>query len=280
MREKHFYGLGPQGFHRVAYTEWGDADNPKVLVCVHGLTRNGRDFDELAKALSDEWRVICPDMPGRGASDWLADPKNYDFPLYLNDMTALIARSGAEQVDWVGTSMGGLIGLFLAAQPKSPIRKMVMNDVGPFVSKQGLGRIRQLVGANPLFATFDEALMFMGWAFAPFGVTREDHLRALTEHSLRPAEEGGFRLHFDPKLAESLSADEPQDVNLWSFWSLVTCPVLVVHGETSDILTRETVDAMQGCGPGCEVFTVANVGHAPMLMDEAQIHAVRDWLKR
>src|SRR5688572_7734326 len=125
MGSRSFLGLGPHGFHRVAYSEWGDPGNPRVLVCVHGLTRNGRDFDDIAEALSDRWRVLCPDVVGRGRSDRLAVKEDYSFPQYCADMGALIARSGAEQVDWVGTSMGGIVGMMLAAQPQSPIRRMV-----------------------------------------------------------------------------------------------------------------------------------------------------------
>ena len=133
MRKSSFFGLGPHGFHRVAYTEWGDANNPRVLMCVHGLSRNGRDFDALAEAMQDRYRVICPDIVGRGESEWLQHSADYNYPQYLADMNALIARLNVSSVDWVGTSMGGLIGMMLAAQPGAPIQKLVMNDVGPYI---------------------------------------------------------------------------------------------------------------------------------------------------
>ena len=148
MRESYVLGLSQTGFHRIAYTEWGDADNPRVLICAHGLSRNGRDFDALAEAMSRDYRVLCPDFVGRGKSDWLQNKAGYGYPQYLSDMSVLIARTGAEQVDWVGTSMGGITGMFIAAQPKSPIRKMVINDVGPHIPMAALERIGAYVGTN------------------------------------------------------------------------------------------------------------------------------------
>jgi pimeloyl-ACP methyl ester carboxylesterase len=151
MKQKELRCLGLHGFHRVAYTEWGAADNPRLIVCVHGLTRNSRDFDDLAQALAGDCRVLCPDVAGRGRSEWLRHKQDYGYPQYLSDMAALIARSGAEQVDWVGTSMGGLIGMMLAAQPGTPIRRLVINDVGPLIPKAALERLAAYVGKAPRF---------------------------------------------------------------------------------------------------------------------------------
>ena len=146
MQSRNYRALGPHGFHRVHYTEWGDPDNPKVLICVHGLTRTGRDFDFLATALQYEYRVICPDVVGRGQSDWLSDKSDYTYPLYVNDMAMLLARIDADRIDWIGTSMGGLIGLFLASYPGSPIHKLVINDIGPRIPAAGLQRVAAYVG--------------------------------------------------------------------------------------------------------------------------------------
>ena len=156
MRQGSFDSQSSAGAHRVAYTEFGERDNPRVLVCVHGLARNGRDFDRLATALAGEYRVVCPDVVGRGASDWLANKNDYGYPQYLTDMSALFAHLRAERVRWVGTSMGGLIGMLLAAMPDSPVERMVMNDVGPLIPKAALERIGAYVGTDPHFANIAE----------------------------------------------------------------------------------------------------------------------------
>src|SRR5437667_962520 len=155
-QRRHFSSLSPHGFHRVVYHEWGDETNPRVAICVHGLGRNGRDFDVLAESLSSTHRVLAVDMPGRGESDWLADPNDYVFPTYLTALTALIARSGADTVDWVGTSMGGLLGIVMAAQPNSPIGRLVVNDVGPTIEPAAIERIRGYFGLDPTFASYPE----------------------------------------------------------------------------------------------------------------------------
>ena len=169
MRNGSYLSLGPKGFHRVVYTDWGERDNRRVLVCVHGLTRNGRDFDALAAALADGYRVVCPDVVGRGASDWLADKSGYGYPQYLNDMAALLAHLDADDVHWVGTSMGGLIGMMLAAQPGTPVTRLVMNDVGPFIPAPALERIAAYVGLNPKFASVEELDAYLRDVYAPFG---------------------------------------------------------------------------------------------------------------
>src|SRR6516164_3807630 len=162
MHEKQFYSLGPGGFHRIAYTEWGQASAQPPVICVHGLTRNGRDFDYLARTLEGDGRqVFCPDIVGRGKSDWLANPAYYNYPQYLTDMTALIARTGTESVDWVGTSMGGLIGMLLATQANTPVRRLVINDVGPFLPLIALKRIGAYVGQSPVFNDLEGVEKYM-----------------------------------------------------------------------------------------------------------------------
>jgi len=171
-RHGRLTSLSAHGFHRVNYWDWGDPANPRVAICVHGLARNGRDFDVLAEALATTHRVLAVDMPGRGDSDWLADPADYVFPTYLTTLTALIARSGAEVVDWVGTSMGGLLGIAIAAQPGSPIARLVVNDAGPVIEPAALARIGTYVGLDPTFATFDEIEAYIRSVSAPFGPLR------------------------------------------------------------------------------------------------------------
>ena len=277
MSSKHFLGLGPHGFHRVHYTQWGDPANDNVLICVHGLTRQGRDFDALAAALENTYRVICPDVVGRGRSDWLSYKADYGFPQYLADMAVLLARSGADQVDWVGTSMGGLIGMLLAAQPGTPVRKLVMNDVGPFIPKAGLQRIVDYVGKPVRFAGLDEMERYLRLVAAPFGALTDAQWRHLTIHSARRLDSGEYIFAYDPGIAEPFKA-KLEDVDLWPVWEAVHCPVLLLRGAESDVLTRTDAEAMQSRGPQATLVEFAGIGHAPMLLDEQQIKVVRDWL--
>lgn len=278
MRKDSVFGLGPHGFHRLAYTEWGDAENPRVLICVHGLTRNGRDFDTLADAMQDRYRVICPDIVGRGESDWLNHPGDYSYPQYLADMNALIARANPGEVHWVGTSMGGLIGMMLAGQPKTPIRRLVMNDVGPFIPKASLERLAQYVGRAPTMESIDDVEQYLRVVMAPFGKLADAHWRHMAKHSAKPASDGNFVLHYDPAIADVFKSAAIQDVNLWMFWKGVTCPVFVIRGAESDLLLADTVVQMKAGRNNVTSLEVPNTGHAPALMDDAQVAAVRDFL--
>lgn len=278
MQKSSFLGLGPHGFHRIAYTEWGNADNPNVLICVHGLTRNGRDFDVLAAAMQDRYRVICPDVVGRGESQWLSHAADYSYPQYLADMNALIARLNVETVHWVGTSMGGLIGMMLAGQPNSPIRRLVMNDVGPFIPKASLERLAQYVGRAPAMESLDDVEQYLRVVMAPFGKLTDKQWRHMAEHSARQLPTGNFGLHYDLAIADVFKGAVMQDVNLWMFWQSVICPVLVIRGAESDLLLRETVEQMKASRGNVSSIEIPNTGHAPALMEEAQVSAVRDFL--
>ena len=278
MRSSYVRGLSSRGFHRVHYTEWGDPANQKVLICVHGLTRNGRDFDFFAAALENEYRIFSPDVVGRGESDWLTNKVDYGYPQYMLDMNVLIARSHAEQVDWVGTSMGGLIGMFLAAQPNTPIRKLVINDVGPFIPKAALARIASYVGKPISFAGLDEMESYLRTIAASFGPLTDEQWRHLTVHGARRLEDGRYAFRYDPGIAEGFKALVDQDVDLWPVWDAIRCPVLVLRGEQSDVLTREDAEAMTQRGPRATLVELAGIGHAPALMAEDQIATVRDWL--
>jgi len=274
---KTYRGLGPHGFHTLAYTEWGAAGAARTVLCVHGMTRNGRDFDHLARALAGGARVVCPDVAGRGASDWLARPEDYGFPQYLADMNALVARLDVDAVDWVGTSMGGLIGMMLAAQPGTPIRRLVMNDIGALIPKAALNRLGQYVGKAGTFADPAAAEAYFREVYAPFGPLADAHWRHIAEHSIRRADDGGYRLHYDPAIAGTLADD---DVDLWAVWDAVRAPVLLVRGAESDILPAAVAAEMTGRGPGATLVEFAGIGHAPALMAEDQIAVVRDFLER
>ncbi len=269
----------PKGLHRIAYLEWGDPENERVLVCVHGLTRCARDFDALAAALSGRYRVVCPDVAGRGASEWLADPMLYQLPQYLSDMVTLIARLDVESVHWVGTSMGGLVGLALAALPGTPVQKLVINDAGPVITKVSLERIATYVGMAPVFPDIAVAEKYVRAVNATFGPHSDDEWRFLTEVVVRSNADGTLRLHYDPRLAEPFRANMPEkDLELWDLWDAIGCPTLVLRGALSDLLTRDTCEQMAGRGPKAKVVEIAGVGHAPTLMHENQIRIVREFL--
>lgn len=279
MRERDFMALGAAGFYRVAYTEWGDGDAPRTAICVHGLTRSGRDFDELAQALAARgYRVVCPDMPGRGESDWLPEASHYDIPAYCAAIASLIARLDVAEVDWVGTSMGGIIGMALAAQPRHPIRRMVLNDVGAFIPAAGLARIRDYVGCNMTHGTIEDVESHLRQVMAGFGPLSDAQWRSLAERSVRRGEGDTFTLRYDPKIGEAIRAAALEDANLWPLWAKVQRPVLLLRGGKSDILPAEVAEQMASTGPGCRLVTFAESGHAPSLMTDDQIGVVVDWL--
>ncbi|MCX7162468.1 MAG: alpha/beta hydrolase [Betaproteobacteria bacterium] len=282
MREGRVKCLSAAGFHHMAFVEWGDAANPKVLVCVHGLTRCARDFDFLAQALADEYRVVCPDVVGRGRSDWLRDKSLYGVPQYCADMMVLLARLNVETVDWLGTSMGGLIGMALASQPESPITRLVLNDVGPVIAAASLDRIGDYLGNAPRFDTIEQAEAFVRFVSASFGSFSDAQWRHLTVHVTRTAADGKVEFAYDPGIArgfrEMQAASGGKDVELWPLYDSIGCPTLLLRGEVSDLLTRDAALEMLKRGPRAKLVEVAGVGHAPMLMDEIQVAPVREFL--
>ena len=301
-RQQSLLSLGPEGFHRIAYTDWGDADNPHVVVCVHGLSRNCRDFDFLAQALSGDYRVVCMDVVGRGESDWLEDKAGYTFSTYLADAAALVARvttpvrSGflremrARTVDWVGTSMGGLMGMMLAAKRGTPIGRLVMNDVGPFVPWNGLFRLKGHLGRPHGFGTLQAAGEFLRGALAAFGPLTEAQWQHLIKHSVRQrAEDARWYLRFDPAIGQWKAQSDPElpigpeflrGIDLWTVWNAVNGPTLVLRGAESEVLLASTVEEMRRRKPGTQSVEFAGVGHAPALFDKKQIDAVRGFLKQ
>ena len=279
MRTGRVQCMGPHGLHHMAYVEWGDPGNPRVLICVHGLTRNGRDFDFLARALMYGYRVVCPDVAGRGRSEWLQAGADYGFPVYLSDMTTLIARLNVETVHWVGTSMGGLIGMMLAAQPDTPITRLVLNDVGPLITGDSLKRIGEYVGNAPLFPSFDDAEKYTRLVSVPFGALTDKQWRHLTEYSVHKRPDGQWEMRYDPALGEPFrNSFVYGNVDLWPVYDAVRCPTLLIRGAESDLLSPETALAMSRRGPRARLAEVPGVGHAPMFMDAYQIGLVRDFL--
>lgn len=282
MREGKVKCLSAAGFHHMAYVEWGDAANPQVLVCVHGLTRSGRDFDFLAQALAADYRVVCPDVVGRGRSDWLRNKSLYALPQYCADMTALLARLNVETVHWVGTSMGGLIGMALASQPETPITRLVLNDVGPVITTVSLERIGTYLGAAPRFDSIEQAEAFVRFVSATFGSFSDEQWRHLTVHVTKTASDGKIEFAYDPGIAqafrEMLAASDGKDVELWPLYDGIVCPTLLLRGEASDLLTHGAALQMAGRGPRATLVEVPDVGHAPMFMDAGQVAPVRKFL--
>lgn len=282
--------------HRVGYWEWnqtGQVGHPHVIVCVHGLTRQGRDFDVLAQALSHHARVICPDIAGRGQSDWLADPMAYGVPQYAFDMLVLLTQVHAQypiaQLDWVGTSMGGLIGMAVAGTPDLalpvPIRRLLLNDVGPRLEWSALQRIGTHVGESPRFASVEEGAAWLRVQSADFGPHTDAQWLALSEPMLRPGPEGGFVLHYDPKIAVPMQGMTQEQVVqgealLWNLYDAITAQTLVLRGAKSDLLTAQTVQEMAQRGPKAHSVTLEGVGHAPTLVQPEQVALVKEFLFR
>jgi pimeloyl-ACP methyl ester carboxylesterase len=308
-----YLSLTPSGFHRIAYLDWRRQGRTQTVICVHGLSRNSRDFDFLAGALADRCRVICPDVVGRGASDWLSDKSDYRFSTYLADAAALIARitapappvlfgtmrgtsrahHGEQQdcVDWVGTSMGGLIGMLLAAKRGSPIRRLVLNDVGAFIPWSAFFRLKGYVAGGRRFADVAQVEAYVREACAPFGPLSDAQWRHLAEHSAAPGGEGGYLLRYDPGIGDPMRGGQPDPelplgpnylsgIDLWSVWQELRCPVLVLRGEHSDVLSRETLARMRALKPDTEVLELPGIGHAPALMSYDQTLAIREFLLR
>lgn len=289
-RLDYVHCLDSQGLHRMAYWEWGARDNPRVVVCVHGLTRQGRDFDTLARALSADHRVICPDVAGRGQSDWLADPMGYQLPAYVADMVALLARLGAAQVDWVGTSMGGLIGLGLASLRDraggSLVRRLLLNDVGPALGAEAIQRIGGYVGAPQRHASLDAAADYLWSISQGFGPHSREQWLALTGPQFKAVDDeqgNGLVPRCDPRIALPFKAVTPElaaagEALLWQRYDSLRCPTLVLRGAESDLLSHETAQAMTQRGPKARLVELAGVGHAPTLVAADQVALVQEFI--
>ena len=287
---------------RVHYAEAGEGD---PLILQHGWPQHWWVWRDLIGPLAERFRVICPDMAGRGDSDWLTHKEDYGFALYQSDATLVLARvtaprrplmlpwgrirdSESVEIDWIGTSMGGLIGMMLASQPESPIRKLVLNDVGPLVPWHALLRLKGYVGKRTRFATFDEAEAYVRDICGTFGTLTDSQWRHLATHSVR-RDGDGYYLAYDPAISTSpagvnefanlLGAEAMRGIDLWSVWDKIRCPTLVLRGAESDLLLAQTAREMTERGPKANVVEFPGVGHAPALMSEAQIGAIRNFLE-
>ena len=281
----------------MAYASWGPANAAHVVFCVHGLTRQGRDFDILAQALVaaaeaaqlPPIRVICPDVVGRGRSDWLPDPMGYQFPQYASDMAVLIqslnSQRPIQRLDWVGTSMGGVIGMLLAAQEMPvPIRNLVLNDIGPPVSWKSIQFMQTYVGEVGRFASVQDAANAMWEVSKSFGPHTPAEWLALSQHMVKRLDDGAYCLHYDPQLrvpirAVTEEATKAGEAMLWQIYDAVRCKTLLIHGAQSELLSVDAVKAMTQRGPRVQVATVEGVGHAPTLTHQDQIDIVLAFLE-
>lgn len=280
MRQGYCRALNPAGFHRIHYTDRGDPDNPRLLLCLHGLTRNARDFDTLAEALCEEYRVVCVDFAGRGDSDRLPNPLDYDYPQYLRDAASLLAHLRFEQLTWLGTSMGGILGMLVAATPNNPVDRLILNDIGPFIPRAALERIKQSLERPDRYPDLAAVEKLLRLVHAPFGPLSDEQWRSMAIHSSRRTELGDYRLHYDPAISAPFASKEMTDVDLWPAWSAIQAPTLVLRGAESDLLSGETAEQMRDSRSNVELVECAGIGHAPALMDRAQIDVIRGWLQR
>ncbi|MGI9317121.1 MAG: alpha/beta fold hydrolase [bacterium] len=266
--------------HMLRWAEWGEAANPRVLFCAHGLSRNGRDFDYLASAAAADYRVICPDYPGRGKSDQLVDPRNYHNQQYLLDTLHILSSLTFEQLDWVGTSMGGLIGIGLASMKEHRVRRMVINDVGAFIPGEALALINQYLSVHPKFESLDQAENYFRSVYASFGPLEDEHYHHLVQHGIMQAEDdAGYVLNHDPAMIDQFISLECKDIELWDLWDKVNIPTLIIRGEKSGLLLRSTIEQMKLRHKGADSEEIAHCAHAPSLMVPDQIKLVLDWLQ-
>jgi pimeloyl-ACP methyl ester carboxylesterase len=274
-------GLSLTGFHELAYADWGPTRARVPVVCVHGLSRQGRDFDYLAADLAAGGRrVICPDLVGRGRSGRLRNPNEYAMPQYCSDMNALLAHAGADKVDWVGTSLGGLIGIVLAGLPENPIRRLVVNDIGPFLPWAGLARIGSYVSAAPTnFGDLGEAETYFRKVLAAYGDLTDEHWRHISRHSVAlHANQKRYFMLCDPQIARAFRNPWHYSLDLWRYWKAIDVPILVVRGVDSDLLPADLAREMVSRNPRAKVIEIEGCGHAPALMSLDQIRFVSDFL--
>lgn len=271
-----------KGYHTLSYVQWGESSNQQTLFCVHGLTRNSRDFDYLAQSASKDYCVIAIDIAGRGKSEWLEDYSQYHYQLYALDMLYVMDTLGLNNVHWLGTSMGGVIGMMVASLRPEQIKKMVLNDIGAVILGKAIERIMEYVRKDIEFESLAELKQYMQSIFSGFGINTDEHWNHMVEHSHIPTDSEGFRLAYDPKIAQAIidaTNDIYEDMNLWELWHQVQQPVLIIRGDDSDILSKDVMQQMSE-RDHVEYKEIINVGHAPALMEPSQISTVLNWFSR
>ncbi len=288
MAKDYYLGATPSGFHKIVYETYGTPNPDNTIVCVHGLTRNKGDFYYLAETLSQDAYVVAVDMVGRGESDRLKDPSQYHYPQYLTDLVGLLARLNVRQVDWIGTSMGGLLGMLLASLDNTPIRRLVMNDVGPLIPRSAIERLKAYASIKLSFKSLEEAHDMLRKIFAPFGELPEDRWQHLFKNTLVTESDGTIGLNYDFRAAQETKSeqyakeDKAGNITFWDYWDRVKCPVFLIQGALSDILSPTLMSEMieRKQGSSIESMVIQNTGHAPSLMLPEQIEPIRAWLAK
>lgn len=277
---QHFYrGLSPHGFQELSYIEWGDPKNTDVLICVHGFTRNSRDFDYLAQDLRMKYRIICPDLLGHGKSDYVKDARVYTFSQYMADLVTLLAHSGAETIHWLGTSLGGILGMMMAAQPGTPLKSLILNDVGMIIPHTALDRIGIYARNAHIFSAFDEALSYFQTVLAPMGSLASKKWEHITKYGTLTSPKGELRLAYDPAIGDALKENASSMVHLETYWKAIRCPLFVLRGEDSDFLSPTIAEKMRYDQPTAQITVIPECGHAPSLMETSHHQLIKTWLE-
>jgi len=278
MKSNYCLSYGREGFHKIHYTTWGRPNNKRVLFCLHGLTRNGRDFDYLAREFKNDYFVVCPDLAGRGRSDWFEHPENYNNHQYMYDMALVLSQFKDREVHWLGTSMGGLIGMVFASDPRTPITRLIMNDIGPMIPQQVLKNIGYALATTPICDTLKEFTQYLHQTYRDFGSLPVKIWQHLAKFDHRRTADGRYTRNFDPKILANFSTLSEEECDFWHYWQKIHCSVLVLRGEKSSVLTQAIFDKMLQSGIIMDHQLIPGVGHTPPLMEAAQIQIVKDWL--
>lgn len=281
VEDKYVLGVSEEGFHRIAYREWCKDPNLPTVICVHGLTRLSHDFNILAGALADNYRVIAPDLVGRGRSSWFKKMRNYNYLQYCADVNTLIARLNVGKVHYVGTSLGGMIGMTLASMPRSPIQSLILNDAGPEPRLTEMRRLGRYIGKAPDFSSIRDARHYVQKIYRGFGSLSKEQWQYMTEYSVRQTEDHVFNMHYDPKIGDAFRASYSYyGYNLWSYWDKIECATLTLRGEQSNFLEEKTMLRMQERAVDNNYVVFPNSGHAPALITKEQIKIVRDFIDK
>ncbi|MFI4956374.1 MAG: alpha/beta fold hydrolase [Gammaproteobacteria bacterium] len=270
----------PAGTHQMVYYEWGNPENPRVLVCLHGLTRNGRDFDFLAAALLNEYRILAPDLIGRGKSEWMKDPALYTIEQYVADLVGWMHQLGLKKVDFLGASLGGILGMLITVQPNSPIQRLLLDDIGPIIKKESANRLSEEVESNPTFKSLGELKDFLKHVYATTGTMEPYHWDHLLAHDHISLPDGTYARAYDPQLFMSFLPMLHGDIAFWPVFKAIHIPIFVLHGEQSVVLTPDICAEMKQYQPTITIVDLPGITHCPSLMDERIIGIVKHWAEQ
>lgn len=267
--------------HKISYLEYGDPDNKETIICAHGLTRNAHDFHKIATSLSPFYRIISLDYPGRGKSDYFSNPEHYNYPVYIKDSVKILKKLQINKPIWLGTSMGGIIGMALASYYPKMLKGLIINDVGPYIPASIISKIGKYASQTPYFENLNMGKEHLKMIYSQFGITKEEDWEYMTTHSFKQTQEGKFQMNYDPALVKGMKliSKEIKDMNIWHIWQRIICPMLVIRGAKSDILSEETIEKMKKTKI-FDLHIVNEAGHAPSLMAEDQIQVVKEWIDK